>query len=200
MMKVESNKLGILGILATAPPPFSSSLSKPSEGEREREMQQPTVSYTGHPHLLAVLDDAPSDAPPCNECGRPCDSPLIFRCARCYFNLHLLCGPLPKTIKLDEFPGEPFRLADSYAEDDSGEYYCDFCKDKRDPRECVYHSEDSYFVHFKCAMPEVRLVLSKLCILAQFISPVIFHFRPTGGKQSLLPVNFPLLEMRTNKP
>ncbi|XP_056159847.1 uncharacterized protein LOC130135244 [Syzygium oleosum] len=118
-------------------------------------MQQPTVSYTGHPHLLAVLDDAPRHAPPCNECGRPCDSPPVFRCARCDFNLHLLCGPLPTTIELDEFPGDPFSLADSFAEDDSGEYYCDFCEDKRDPRECVYHSGDYYFVHFKCAMSEV---------------------------------------------
>lgn len=161
---------------------------------------QPTVSYPGDPHLLAVLEDKPSQTSPCKECGDPCDSTPFFHCTHCKSNLHLRCGPLTKTIK-SKYHVDPLDLADQYAEDNSGEYYCDLCEKRRDPRDCVYVCSKCNFVaHLSCMMPEVHPVPSNLCILVYSISPIMFHLHPTGEKQSLFLVTLFLLGMLRNKP
>ncbi|XP_060973438.1 uncharacterized protein LOC115725495 [Cannabis sativa] len=56
-----------------------------------------------------------------------------FWCSDCDFELHLLCGPLPSTIK-HEGHVHSLLLVDSFIEDYFGEYYCDICETERNPR------------------------------------------------------------------
>ena len=84
-------------------------------------------------------------------------SPIpIFRCMDCNFKLHLLCGPLPSTIN-HKCHVDHLILVDSFVEDDSGEYVCDVCETKRDPRVRVYCCyQCKYIAHVECVIFEVR--------------------------------------------
>lgn len=58
----------------------------------------------------------------------------VVRCVRCDYNLHLLCGPLPCTIKSENHKHD-IQPEDKFLEDNSGIYYCDACERKRNPEE-----------------------------------------------------------------
>lgn len=129
---------------------------------------RPTVKYQGHDHLLTFVDKIDRDLPCCDGFGGYCLESLvpnefnrmksnILRCVNCDFNLHLLCGPLPCTIK-HKCHLHPLTLFDSIIEDNSGEYYCDACETERDPRICVYYCEEcKYAAHIHCVISEVYL-------------------------------------------
>ena len=81
----------------------------------------------------------------------------MLSCMECNFNLHLLCGPLPRTIKY-ECHVHSLVLVDSLAEDETAEYYCDICEKERDPRLCAYYcGECEYRAHVNCVISEVCL-------------------------------------------
>ncbi|PON74644.1 Zinc finger, RING/FYVE/PHD-type [Trema orientale] len=85
----------------------------------------------------------------------------IFRCVPCNFNIvHLLCGPLPRTIQYQDHM-HPLFLTPLVVEDDSGAYYCDVCEERRDERICVYYCEAcKYVAHVHCLIPEITSVLT----------------------------------------
>lgn len=89
--------------------------------------------------MMAVVNYQP---PPLNSLTQS----SMFRCADCDFNVHLLCGPLPCTIKYEHHIH--LILVDIIIENDSGKYYCDICESERDPRICVYYYQELKFIAY----------------------------------------------------
>lgn len=134
---------------------------------------KPLIKYGDHRHNLGFFENI-HEKVTCRTCQKgifPCSSKEmemetennqgLFRCVRCDYNLHLLCGPLPCLIESDNHKHN-LQLEDKYVEDDSGEYYCDACEKKRDPEKCVYKcSQDNcpYVAHFECMKPKVIRLL-----------------------------------------
>ncbi|XP_021669084.2 uncharacterized protein LOC110656553, partial [Hevea brasiliensis] len=116
----------------------------------------PTVNFGDHPHRLTVVDNI-YDELECCACNGSCIGSPAFRCLKCNFNLHLVCGPLPITIK-HKCHIDPLTLKDFYVEDDDDdEFYCDACELPRNPRLCVYYCETGcpMIVDVKCVISEV---------------------------------------------
>ena len=80
----------------------------------------------------------------------------LFRCLKCYFDFHFLCGPLPTSVKY-EFHIHRLSLVDhSSIEDDSDEFYCDACEQERDSFFRVYYCKEcKYVAHIHCVISEV---------------------------------------------
>ena len=135
---------------------------------RECFGMKPNIEYKGHEHKLCFMkkidDDVECDADDgyckrgfhaVDELDRTACS-FILRCVPCNFNIvHLLCGPLPQTIKY-EYHMHRLTLTQSVVEDTSGEYVCDACEEKRDGQICVYYCEECKFVsHVHCLIKQV---------------------------------------------
>ncbi|MBA0803894.1 hypothetical protein Gohar_014057 [Gossypium harknessii] len=53
---------------------------------------------------------------------------------------------------------------DSFIEDDSGKYYCDFCEEERNPNDDIYYCEEcngQTIAHIECVLAEVHEVSFK---------------------------------------
>ncbi|KAF7849705.1 hypothetical protein BT93_L0367 [Corymbia citriodora subsp. variegata] len=134
---------------------------------------KPIINYSDHRHYLGFFENI-HEKVSCRTCDRgilPCSSKEtemetenkqgLFRCVRCDYNLHLLCGPLPCLMESDNHK-HVLQLEDKFIEDDSGKYYCDACEKKRDPEKCVYKCSQEncpYVAHFECMKPEVLRLL-----------------------------------------
>ncbi|GMN21186.1 hypothetical protein TIFTF001_050105 [Ficus carica] len=129
-----------------------------------------TIKYEDHEHLLCFLEDTYTKLAHCDGYDAYCKQPLfsdstetdraqlsILRCSNlCDFRVHVLCGPLPSTIRY-EYHMHPLILLDSLVDDNSGEYCCDICESERDPRIRVYYCQDcKYVAHVHCLISEVR--------------------------------------------
>ncbi|XP_041022394.1 uncharacterized protein LOC121263525 [Juglans microcarpa x Juglans regia] len=109
------------------------------------------VTHEGHEYPLFVTDRSPyvryRDS--CNSCGERV--PATIYCGDCGFKIGFCCATLPLTIKYGPYE-KPFILSYSI-EDDSGEYYCDICEEKRNLKHWFYYCEDIFFAaHTKCIM------------------------------------------------
>lgn len=131
--------------------------------------ENPIIKYERHSqHRLCFVKEVP-DILECNAYNGYCKLPVtsaelcsteysMFRCVHCDYNLHLLCGPLPCTIKY-KYHIHPLIFVDSVVEDNSGEYYCDICESERDPKICVYYCQEcKYVAHVYCLIYEVQHV------------------------------------------
>ncbi|KAB1213626.1 hypothetical protein CJ030_MR5G020287 [Morella rubra] len=90
-----------------------------------------------------------------------------FRCVwcGCYFNVHLLCGPLPCTIKHDSHVDCLTPEASIVEDDDlNDEYYCNTCEELRDPQVRVYYCAECKFV------AHMHYVISEACPLTLLFS------------------------------
>ncbi|KAL5560384.1 hypothetical protein UlMin_036595 [Ulmus minor] len=131
---------------------------------------KPTIKWDRHNHLLFLMERAYcGNDQYCDVCRSSYEKQLVqvhnevchteiflFRCMECNFNIHFLCGPLPHTIKHDCHM-DVLTLVDTIDEDELGEYYCDICEEKRDPRFRVYYCVNCKFVaHIHCAVSEVH--------------------------------------------
>ncbi|KAF2315057.1 hypothetical protein GH714_038046 [Hevea brasiliensis] len=118
---------------------------------------KPTVKYQGHNHLLTVVENIHGELQ-CDACYSSCRGSSAFRCMECNFDLHLICGPLPCTIK-HKCHVDPLTLKDFYVEDEDedDEFYCDACEERRDPRLCVYYCAQGcpMVCDVKCVISEV---------------------------------------------
>ncbi|GMN39146.1 hypothetical protein TIFTF001_008376 [Ficus carica] len=133
---------------------------------------RPSFKYEGHEHLLCLVEKEHGRRLECsagydNYCKLPVNSEelssaesfFMYRCLVCEFNIHLLCGPLPCTIE-DECHIHPLVLVDLLVENDSDEYYCDICEDKRDSKICVYYCQEcKYTAHVHCVISTVMNTL-----------------------------------------
>ena len=120
-----------------------------------------TIKYTGHEHLLTFLKKKYDD-PQCEICKSGYRDVSYLRCVECDFTVHLLCVPLPTTIK-HKCHIDSLYLEDYFVEDDSeeyyckiennsylDEYYCDACENIRNPRECVIAVQDAVTMSHMC--------------------------------------------------
>ena len=107
------------------------------------------LTHNGHEHRLRL-----SKTPYRQDCS-VCDSNSseIFRCTTCGFTLDFKCATLPHTTRYAQHD-HPFTLCYS-VEDDSNEYYCDICEEKRDPRHWFYCcAYCSFPAHPQCILGE----------------------------------------------
>ncbi|XWS42598.1 hypothetical protein CRYUN_Cryun16bG0027500 [Craigia yunnanensis] len=94
----------------------------------------------------------------CSACSEMCNGPF-YRCVECAINFHLKCVPIPQKIK-SKCHIHPLILKNCFVEDDTGEYYCDVCEEKRHPKDHVYYCEKchGHFVtHIECVLSVVIL-------------------------------------------
>ncbi|KAL5548962.1 hypothetical protein UlMin_004193 [Ulmus minor] len=133
----------------------------------------PKVKWDRHEHSLFLMENAYCGIDQyCDVCHNSYEKRLVpvhnevsrtqsflFRCMKCNFNIHFLCGPLPITIE-HECHMHLLTLVDSVGGDDSTEPYCDVCEEKRDQRFRVYYCKDcKYVAHIYCVVSEVTKVL-----------------------------------------
>ncbi|KAJ9174721.1 hypothetical protein P3X46_013336 [Hevea brasiliensis] len=144
----------------------------------ECALLKPRIEYPGHNHLLTVVEKI-HDELKCNFCKTCCKDSAAFRCLECNFSLHLLCGPLPCTIK-HKCHIDTLTLKDQYVEDDDedDDFYCDVCERQRDPKLCVYYCSEGcpMIAEVKCVISEVMASLKgkrgnvELRIVGRYIS------------------------------
>ncbi len=89
------------------------------------------VIHLGHEHKH-IISSVQSEHNCC------CDNNIypIFCCTTCEFSLDFKCATLPRTTRYTQHE-HPFTFCYT-AEDNSGEYYCDICKEERDPKHMIY--------------------------------------------------------------
>lgn len=132
-----------------------------------------TITYQAHPHNLTFIENVIGNdvdnsnefkGIKCKACGKDCiSSSPLFRCARCNYNLHAECGPLPCIIPFkSELHTHPLRLiyspVDGEDKNDVDVFYCDECENERDPRLPVYCCSEGcpYIAEIKCVISEVK--------------------------------------------
>lgn len=131
----------------------------------------PDRKHVLHDHKLTYFEELPTMQ--CNVCGDRRRSAL-FRCVPCDFNIHQECMQLPGSVKHKSHWHTLF-LCESYIEDDSGEYYCEICEDRRNPNLGAYvckecKSDNLFIAHISCALSRV----SKPCgFIEMFINCVV---------------------------
>ncbi|EOY11067.1 Cysteine/Histidine-rich C1 domain family protein, putative [Theobroma cacao] len=99
----------------------------------------------------------------CLRCDESCTGPFYF-CKEAYISFHLECFPMPQTVKSTHHI-HPLVLKNSFVEDDSGEYYCDICEEKRFREYHIYYCEECqgmFIAHIECVFSQVEEVLSLL--------------------------------------
>jgi len=116
----------------------------------------------GDQGFIQSLEPQPSKGNFCCEtCGNDC-SDSFYRCVECNINRHLECIPLPFKVQHEDH-SDPLTLMENVVEDDYGEYYCEICRDKRNPKHPVYcckMCKDYWFIaHIGCVIKEVKHVI-----------------------------------------
>ena len=102
------------------------------------------LTHVGYKHPL-IFSSTTND----KECSAYNSKGRIFCCTKYEFTLDFGRATLPHTVKYKQHK-HPFTL--SYiAEDDSDEYFCNICEEKRDSKHLFYYCEEcSYLTHLKC--------------------------------------------------
>ncbi|GMI79375.1 hypothetical protein HRI_001606800 [Hibiscus trionum] len=116
--------------------------------------------YFGPDYQLLCANYDPSWATHfiCDECEKSCQGESFYRCIQCRVNFHLSCIPIPEIVK-SKHHIHPLVLKDSFVEDDSGKYYCDFCEEERNPKDHVYYCQEcdvKTIAHIECVLAEVE--------------------------------------------
>ncbi|KAK3043430.1 hypothetical protein RJ639_002009 [Escallonia herrerae] len=125
--------------------------------------EQRNFTYKIHNHPLSF-----SAAPPsgflsfiCNVCG---DDGQCFnlQCKICPFVVHIECSVLPVTVNYSSHE-HPFKLITVRSiEDGTGEFYCDVCEERVNPKGCIYYCEDCVYIGHLGCMASAQKPLVKL--------------------------------------
>ncbi|KAK5786533.1 hypothetical protein PVK06_041170 [Gossypium arboreum] len=94
-------------------------------------------SFNGSPFSSIKFD--------CCECDGRSNGEPFYRC-------------LNDTVK-SKYHIHPLILKDSFIEDDSAKYYCDFCEEERNPNDDIYYCQEcngQIIAHIECVLPEVN--------------------------------------------
>jgi hypothetical protein len=129
-----------------------------------------SFKHEGHQHSLFYalnLDEK------CNACDRYCGGGFV--CTECNFALGFECATLPLKVKYEYHP-HPLSFTHTIAENDSKEYYCLICEEKRNPNHWSYHCVECNFdAHPQCVVgcnPYIKYGKTFLAHLHQH--PLIF--------------------------
>ncbi|XP_047323286.1 uncharacterized protein LOC124926995 [Impatiens glandulifera] len=111
-----------------------------------------------HDHFLTIVQERSEyEAVDCCSCLETINanlSPNYLYCGICNISFCIRCS-LPSTVSCWCHHDHPLKLVDSYVEDDSGEYYCDACEERRNPNHPVYRCHECnnpYVAHISCAL------------------------------------------------
>ncbi|MBA0636220.1 hypothetical protein Godav_029501, partial [Gossypium davidsonii] len=94
----------------------------------------------------------------CEVCDGSSKGNSFYHCLKCDTNFHLKCVPIPDTVK-SKYHIHPLILKDSFIEDDSGKYFCDFCEEERNPNGDIYYCEEcngQIIAHIERVLAEVE--------------------------------------------
>ncbi|XP_012434336.1 uncharacterized protein LOC105761158 [Gossypium raimondii] len=94
----------------------------------------------------------------CAVCDGSYEEEPFYRCLKCDIKFHLKCVRIPYTVK-SKYHIHPLILKDSFIEDDSGKYYCDFCEEERNPNDDIYYCEEcngQTIAHIECVLAQVE--------------------------------------------
>jgi hypothetical protein len=106
-----------------------------------------TFKHEGHQHPLFY---ALKLAEKCNACDRLRHFFGGFVCTECNFVLGFECATLPPKVKYDHHL-HPLSFTHTTVKDDSEEYYCLICEEKRNPDHWFYHcTECNFTAHSQC--------------------------------------------------
>ncbi|TYI03199.1 hypothetical protein ES332_A11G319700v1 [Gossypium tomentosum] len=94
----------------------------------------------------------------CEVCDGSCKRKPFYRCLKCGIIFHLKCVRIPYTVK-SKYHIHTLLLKDSFIEDDSGKYFCDFCEEERNSNDDIYYCEEcngQTIAHIECVLAEVE--------------------------------------------
>ncbi|XVE62711.1 hypothetical protein DITRI_Ditri06bG0141600 [Diplodiscus trichospermus] len=121
---------------------------------------QPTLNHMCHKHCLTYFSRITKRSFNCNACGQDCNARenkegAFYLCVKCNFNIHFRCLPAPPIAK-HRYHRHFLILQTGVVEEDSGEYYCDICEEKRNPKHHIYYCKKcKYVAHMECVLKEV---------------------------------------------
>jgi hypothetical protein len=122
---------------------------------------RPSIQYEGRNHLLRVKEIIDGQVFNCSACKSTTRDSHAYTCLHlnCDFNLHLMCGPLPSTIK-HKCHGHHLMLTQhslaTFENEEDDEFCCDACEEDRDPLLPIYQCEECKFAaEVKCVISEV---------------------------------------------
>ena len=105
------------------------------------------LTHPSHAHCLDLSTS--TNEQNCHSCNSK--GYQLFRCTICEFAVDFKCATLPQTRRYGQ--QEPSFTLHYTAEDETGEYYCDICEEKRDPELWFYYCADfNYPAHPKCIL------------------------------------------------
>ncbi|KAG8479332.1 hypothetical protein CXB51_029797 [Gossypium anomalum] len=113
--------------------------------------------YFGRNHI-SLFDSMGGKIFKCEECDGSWKREPFYRCLKCDIKFHLKCVHIPYTVK-SKYHIHPLLLKDSFIEDGSGKYYCDFCEEERNPNDDIYYCEEcngQTIAHIECVLAEVE--------------------------------------------
>ncbi|MBA0786767.1 hypothetical protein Gotri_006834, partial [Gossypium trilobum] len=118
------------------------------------EIQLPV--HSSHPLNLYTSNVWGFNFSACDECRDICHG-FIYFCEQCNFKLDIKRATLT-THKIGDLE-EKKMGKDSFIEDDSGKYYCDFCEEERNPNDDIYYCEEcngQIIAHIERVLAEVE--------------------------------------------
>ncbi|KAE8734114.1 Importin subunit alpha-1b [Hibiscus syriacus] len=114
-----------------------------------------------HPkHMLVIQQPWEHLNPQCYACPLPISRhKFAYSCEDCQLDLHPVCAnyikrPL-KYVVQSKYHRHPLTLKNSFVEDDSGKYYCDFCEEDRNSNDHVYYCKEcngQTIAHIGCVL------------------------------------------------
>ncbi|XP_010528308.1 PREDICTED: uncharacterized protein LOC104805437 isoform X2 [Tarenaya hassleriana] len=112
------------------------------------------LKHDSHPHPLYYYDKKYKGRQYCEACGGYCHRG--FRCIRddCEFYLDYGCAVLPKMVEKHKV--DDHSLFQCYGENAKGEYWCDICEEKVDPKRWFYTCDHcSTTLHINCVLGDM---------------------------------------------
>lgn len=124
------------------------------------------LSLTHHEHVMYYVilrhDDwfaNTSGRTKCIICNEKCNG-AVYKCVKCYVNIHLECIPLPKVVN-HESHFHPLKLTNSIVTHRStDEYHCEICEKVGDINHHSYYCKEcDHISHIECVYPEVMNII-----------------------------------------
>ncbi|GAY63466.1 hypothetical protein CUMW_225860 [Citrus unshiu] len=108
------------------------------------------IAYEGHDEHLLFLVENMSYHEECEACGLTTEGAFFMRCAECYLDFHVQCGPhpLPPTVMVKQHGHRLTLRTETPAEDNFDQPPCVVCKGERNQAHPSYCCTDcDYYAH-----------------------------------------------------
>ncbi|KAI4339272.1 hypothetical protein MLD38_024231 [Melastoma candidum] len=122
-------------------------------------LAEPIIRFDCHEHTLklsSIKKPRGSYTFWCYACGNS-GSKISYHCSECDLHLHVQCARIltPYVGKMCPH-GQPLRLTSHVPKDDTDEYYCEVCANRRHPDYWIYYCKRcEYEAHPHCVLPRI---------------------------------------------